>query len=327
MFSERKLLLLLALGVCLSGQGGCNSYNHSVIAATGTSIGVEVSQNPATQVPQAKLGYQRAELAIVPTNRSAEKTTTTANSMGEGAKDHGEVIMELRYGGIFDTGKSSGIYQRLAVGKTAVSQPGAAFMFAKDADGALSTSTADAVARAAEAAAFANKLAGESGFVNTAFLRDVYSNLDKLGQKPPDGQDDAKARDLIKELDGLTQYLPNKYAFNGYKRVIENLILTDPQVIITDPQKDAVVDKTGNNFHLVLDYQGKLLASIGLLQGLVKQTRTNFKVNGSNTNPDIAALEKELEEQKYYLRKFTDEWGKREVVLKAMDYYISVLKK
>lgn len=98
MFNERKLLLLLATGIFLSSQGGCNSYNHSVIAATGTSIGVEVSQNPATQAPQAKLGYQRAELAIVPTNRSAEKTTTTANSMGDGAKDHGEVIMELRYG-------------------------------------------------------------------------------------------------------------------------------------------------------------------------------------------------------------------------------------
>jgi hypothetical protein len=49
--------------------------------------------------------------------------------------------MELRYGGIFDVGASSGIYQRLAVGKIAVQQPGASLMFAKDASGVV---TADA---------------------------------------------------------------------------------------------------------------------------------------------------------------------------------------
>jgi len=38
-----------------------------------------------------------------------------------------------------------GIYQRLAVGKTAVSQPGAAFMFAKNANGKMEPETATAV--------------------------------------------------------------------------------------------------------------------------------------------------------------------------------------
>jgi len=43
--------------------------------------------------------------------------------------------MELRYSGIFSWSESTGIYQRLAVGKEAVSQPGAAAMFLKDSTG------------------------------------------------------------------------------------------------------------------------------------------------------------------------------------------------
>jgi hypothetical protein len=337
MFNEKQLLTFLILGICLSSQEGCNSYNHQVIAATGTSIGVEVSQNPATQVPQAKLGYQRAELAMVPTNRSAEKTTTTGNSMGEGAKDHGEVIMELRYGGIFDTGKSSGIYQRLAVGKVAVTQPGAAFMFAKDDEGALSPHTADALVRVTESSAFADKLSGKTGLSTMAFLRDVYENLIALGQPtPPKGQDDAEARDLVKQLDDITKHLPDKYQFNNYREPVATFVTTEPK-------KDASISKAGMAFGLVLNYHFQLGQSIQELEGLVKRARNTFTIitncppptppatvpaaNCDNGIPDTAALSKELEEQKLYLKTFTEEWGKQPIVLKAVDYYIASLKR
>jgi hypothetical protein len=134
------LLIVFAVGL-----EGCDKNRHMVIAATATNIGVEISQNPATQQPQAKLGYQRTELAIVPSNRSTENSATAANSMGNGALDVADVIMELRYGGIFDVGATSGIYQRLAVGKEAVAQPGAHLMFAKDADGKVSDPAVDAL--------------------------------------------------------------------------------------------------------------------------------------------------------------------------------------
>jgi hypothetical protein len=136
------LLGIVFFGLTLQG---CESNRHMVLAATGTNIGVEISQNPATQSPQAKLGYQRVELAIVPTNRSSQDTASTSNSLQNGAKDLADVVMELRYGGIFDTGASSGIYQRLAVGTTAVSQPGASLMFAKDADGKVTADAAQAL--------------------------------------------------------------------------------------------------------------------------------------------------------------------------------------
>jgi hypothetical protein len=124
----------LVIGAVLS-LASCTSTRHAIVAATGTNIGVDVSQNPATNSPQAKLGYQRVELAIVPTNRSAGEEP---GDKGGGASEYGDVLMELRYGGIFDTGPSSGIYQRLAVGSEAVRQPGASLMFARDADGNVS---------------------------------------------------------------------------------------------------------------------------------------------------------------------------------------------
>jgi hypothetical protein len=134
--TARKLYFFFFLSALLHGCAG----RQSVIAVTGTVIGVEISQNPANQSPQAKLGYNRGEVAFVPTNRSAE--VDAGGQMG-GAKDVADVLMEIRYGGIFDTGPSSGIYQRLAVGPNAVVQPGASIMFARDATGNVSPETAE----------------------------------------------------------------------------------------------------------------------------------------------------------------------------------------
>lgn len=104
---------------------GCKAIDRNyVITGTGTVLGVQIAENPATQLYEAKFGYSRAETALVPTNGVS-------------------VLMELRYSGIFS--KSGGIYQRLAVGDTAVKQPGASFMFAKDSNGNLSTNVAQAI--------------------------------------------------------------------------------------------------------------------------------------------------------------------------------------
>src|SRR5688500_4799841 len=93
---SRYLVLLATLGVVATG---CDPQRHALVAVTATSIGVEIAQNPANQTPHAKLGYQRQEIALVPTNRSAKEEVGVDNG---GAAAHGEVLMELRYGGIFD---------------------------------------------------------------------------------------------------------------------------------------------------------------------------------------------------------------------------------
>lgn len=114
---------------------GCAKQGYSVIASTGTVIGVEISQNQTTQSPQAKLGYNRAEFAFVPTNRNSG---VDAGTTKEGARDTANVIMELKYAGIFDLGTASGIYQRLAVGDIAVTTVSADIMMLKNADGTYS---------------------------------------------------------------------------------------------------------------------------------------------------------------------------------------------
>ena len=125
MKSQFKWSMFLALiAITSTFSGGCQTIHPAVVAATGTMFGLELSQNPATQTPQVKLGYNRAEIAIV----SKEK-------YGE---DVANVLMEFNYGGT--TGNS--LYQRLAVGDQAVKQAGAAAMFLKDANGNLSPAAA-----------------------------------------------------------------------------------------------------------------------------------------------------------------------------------------
>lgn len=131
--------------IALTGLVCSCASRHAVIAVTGTNIGVEISQNPANQSPQAKLGYQRGEVAIVPSNRSGNVEPTSGTStIGGGASDVADVLMELRYANIFSF-NNAGIYQRLAVGKNAVKQPGAALMFAKDQKGEIDPQTAEAI--------------------------------------------------------------------------------------------------------------------------------------------------------------------------------------
>lgn len=117
---KRNLILLTSALLTLCGCGG---MKHSVIVSTGTVVGVSVSQNPATQLYEAKLGYGRAEFAYVPGNTNNPASVP-------------DVMMEMRVYNIFAGG---GIYQRLAVGKNAVAQPGASIMFAKDATGVISS--------------------------------------------------------------------------------------------------------------------------------------------------------------------------------------------
>jgi hypothetical protein len=127
---------LMVIGLLVSG---CANQGYSVIASTATTIGVGISQHPSDGSIDATLGYKRAELAFVPTNRNGGEIAGTNKN---GAKDSANVIMELRYTGIFSTGADSGIYQRLAVGDIAVTQNGTAVLFAKKTDGSFDAEAA-----------------------------------------------------------------------------------------------------------------------------------------------------------------------------------------
>lgn len=111
--------------IALVALTGCATNGHVVAIGTGTSLGVDVSQD-VSGLYHAKLGYHRGELLFVPTTN-------------EYCPD---VLAEIQFKGIFS--KEGGIYQRVAVGPTAVKQPGAMAMFAKDSSGNLSTDVLNA---------------------------------------------------------------------------------------------------------------------------------------------------------------------------------------
>jgi hypothetical protein len=118
-----RTALSVILGLLLTG---CATQNK-ILVATGTIIGVEIAENPATGLYQAKLGYNRGEVAFVPTTNGYTP----------------DVLVELQYAGLFS--RSGGIYQRLAVGPNAVLQPGAMAMFLKDNSGKIDTNVLNAV--------------------------------------------------------------------------------------------------------------------------------------------------------------------------------------
>ncbi len=127
---------------------GCVANKENVLAVTSTVIGVQIHQKDADKTPELKVGYARAEFAFVPTDKRAD-----TNSASGSAANSAEVLMEINAQGNVGLGTAyqGGIYQRLAVGKTAVQQAGAAFMMAKDVSGNINSNTAAAIANATKA--------------------------------------------------------------------------------------------------------------------------------------------------------------------------------
>ncbi|MBI5394111.1 MAG: hypothetical protein HZA91_02315 [Verrucomicrobia bacterium] len=201
--TTRRQAVQAALGVCcLAGIAAGCAGRQAVYAVTGTTLGVEIAQNPSTQMYQAKLGYNRAEMAIVPTNRSANEEP---NASQNGAADCADVMMEFRFSGVFSTGPESGIYQRLAVGREAVRNTGAAFLFAKGHDGQLKPDTAAAVLQSLRSVPSAPMDVDQA-------KRKLQDAFDKAGPKQADFHAVAKevGRTINKQYDNFNFFLSDE---------------------------------------------------------------------------------------------------------------------
>jgi hypothetical protein len=144
---------LLTTGILVIVLSACGNEVGGIVASTGTVIGIEGSQSPAADSPQATIGYKRAEYTFVPAKQIGEVTeaeTCGKNANGETVCIKNDypiyatpnVLTEV----YFDTILWSTLYQRMAVGETAVQQGGASIIFAKNSDGTLDTSAAAAIA-------------------------------------------------------------------------------------------------------------------------------------------------------------------------------------
>lgn len=105
---------------------GCES-SKCVVTSAQSVLGIGVTENQATQLYEARAGIVVSQVAVVPCN--------TNNGFVP------DVVQEFKVNNLFAGGL---VYQRLAVGSNAVSQPGAAMMFCKDGSGNVSTNLVQA---------------------------------------------------------------------------------------------------------------------------------------------------------------------------------------
>jgi hypothetical protein len=122
----KKILVYLGVvTIALTLLSGCSTPSNCVYVGSGTTLGFDVSQSPATQSPQATLAYKRIELAVVP---------VTTNGVTP------DVIMDFSFKTSIFT-SAGGIYSRVAIGSNATTQIPAALMMAKDRTGGIGSLT------------------------------------------------------------------------------------------------------------------------------------------------------------------------------------------
>lgn len=138
-----KKLVSVFVGLCLLFvvYTGCKSQT-CVVTATATGIGLRASYDQKTQMPLGELGYIHTAVAIVPTDRQADGETIKESATAASSTD---VINEISFNNFFSFWNENGIYERIAVGKNAVSQPGAVALFAKNNGGNMDANSVKAL--------------------------------------------------------------------------------------------------------------------------------------------------------------------------------------
>lgn len=111
---------LAAVSLCwFSGCAG-NGYITSSIS---TGIGLDVSENPKTQVPHVKFGYIRNQLYYIPTGKTAGANGTTGS-----AAETPDLVSEIFVNSKFMQGIT--VSEKFAIGKAAVASDASTVAFA-----------------------------------------------------------------------------------------------------------------------------------------------------------------------------------------------------
>ncbi len=205
----RKLLILSLLPLLVTACAGVRE-SSGIIASTGTILGIEGSQSPSTDTPQATIGYKRAEFTFVPATQIGE--VSEAESCGRDANNNEvcvkddvpifatpNVLTEV----YFKTLLQSTLYQRMAVGETAVQQGGAAIIFAKGPDGELDDDGAAAIR------------ATQSGGANTYGCEESCEDLQELLNDDSNAAANLQALQQCMQDNGLGGIQVTNFVFGG----------------------------------------------------------------------------------------------------------------
>lgn len=186
--------------VCVCLFYGCNSPQSCIILSNQTGFGIRASYNPQTQLPEGEIGYINSVFSIIPTNRAFNSDEVQIEKVGGGAKDTANVLFETNFSNWFNFWSDQAIYQRVAVGETAVSQPGVFAIFAKDYDGKIDVELIKALSGLKSETQNVSKLKSliakvytdkktvideilkQMGYSNYDYFIDNENNLDKINK-------------------------------------------------------------------------------------------------------------------------------------------------
>lgn len=119
---RRTLIFSILLIAGLLSLQGC-SANGYITASVQSVIGLDVSENPQTQVPHVRFGFIRNQLYYVPTGKVVVGQGGTSGS----ASDAPALVSSIKLNSTF--AQSMAIEERFAIGQAAIGSPAAQALF------------------------------------------------------------------------------------------------------------------------------------------------------------------------------------------------------
>jgi hypothetical protein len=188
---------------------GC-AGNGYITSGVNTVVGLDVSENPKTQVPHVRFGYVRSQLYYVPTGKTETTSGQTASSSGR-ADETPVVVSEIFVNSKFLSDIT--ISEKFAIGNTAV-QSGAA-------NATFSIPAAQAVA-------------SNSG-VDVAAVATARTAALNRAVREPVGLTHDQFQEFIKKFQAPSKPEANLPTFIEFKR-----ILADVDKTVPESQREAI---------------------------------------------------------------------------------------
>lgn len=120
----KSLAFILLILMAIFWLSGCGAKGY-IVASVQSVIGLDVSENPKTQVPHVRFGFVRSQYYYIPTGKS-ESGKGVPGGSGK-ADETPELVSEIDVD--FKFLSSGKIHERFAVGSTAVKSNSAQALF------------------------------------------------------------------------------------------------------------------------------------------------------------------------------------------------------
>lgn len=264
-------LIVSLVVISVSGCAAGKILRENVLASTQSTFGLQVAQNPQTQVHEFKLGYARNEFFLVPTDKTVlYEQSGGANEkecdVRSGASKTANVLAEIQVGGTSKgTEQRVTIYQRLAVGDLAVRSGAAIALYAED----------EKVAKAASAGLLS--LEGDAPETQAGavigLLSDAYIVAGAYG-------DSSQEKELADKVDLVRAQFPDRVDFLVYDSVGGGNFTRSGPDGSTLP---------GNNILVAVMYLGQLRTSINhaVTINAKAQVTPNFTLTDNFSTPTV----------------------------------------